>query len=138
MADKIDKEILKELQKDSRLSFAEIGRKINLSPSSVRERILKMENDGLIKRYSVVLDHKKLGYDLEVFLLIKVFHGNLKSFLKFVPKLDELESAYMITGNHSLLLKLILKDQLHLQKVIDQLIHFGDTQTMLTLTNVLD
>lgn len=138
MIDKIDRNILKELKKDSRLSFAEIGRKINLSPSSVRDRIIKMEDDGLIKKYSVVLEEKKLGNDLEVFLLIKVFHGNLKQFLKFVPKVDEIESAHRITGNHNLLLKLTLKDQLHLQRVIDQLMHFGDTQTMLILSNVID
>ena len=73
MVDAIDIQILGFLKDNSRLSFADLGRKINLSPSAVRERIQKMEDTGVIKKYGVQLDNVKLGYALEAFILLKVF-----------------------------------------------------------------
>ena len=73
MADTIDLQLLDILKENSRLSFADLGRKINLSPSAVRERIQKLEDTGVIKKYDIKIDHKKLGYELEAFILLKVF-----------------------------------------------------------------
>jgi len=136
MIDHIDNAILKELQKDARLSFAEVGRKIKLSPSAVRERILKMEDKGVIKKYGIEVDYPQLGYDLEAFILVKVFHGKLKLFLNVIPSIPEIEKAYRITGNQNIHLKVILKNQLHLQQLIDKLMPFGDTHTLLILSDV--
>ena len=138
MVDDIDNAILKELQKDSRLSFAEIGRQVGLSPSAVRDRILKMEDIGLIKKYRVELNQRLLGNDLEVFILVKVFHGKLKAFFKFIPNIPEIQNAYRITGNQNVHLKLVLKNQIHLQNIIDQIMLYGDTETMLILSDILD
>lgn len=136
MLDSKDKDILLELQKDSRLSFAEIGRKVSLSSSAVRDRILKMEDTGLIKKYSIELNQKCLGNDLEVFILVKVFHGKLKSFIKIVPQIPEIQHAYRVTGNQNILLKVILQNQVHLQNVIDNIMPYGDTETMLILSDI--
>ena len=136
MIDDIDRSILRALKKDSRLSYAEIGRIIRLSPSAVRERILKMEDNGLIKKYSIEIDYPQMGYDLEAFILVKVFHGKLKPFLKTIPTIPEVKKAYRITGNQNIHLKVVLKNQLHLQGLIDQLMPFGDTQTLLILSEV--
>ncbi len=136
MIDDIDISILNELKNDARLSFAEIGRIINLSASATRERILKMEDIGVIKNYSIEIDHSQLGYDLEAFILVKVFHGKLKSFIETVPKLKEIKSAYRITGNQNIHLKVVLKNQLHLQQLIDKLMSYGDTHTLLILSGI--
>lgn len=136
MVDDLDKSILNVLKADARLSFAEIGRKIHLSASAVRERILKMEDTGLIKKYSIAIDYAQLGYDLEAIILVKVFHGKLQAFLKLVPTLSEIKKAYRITGNQNVHLKVVLKNQLHLQQLIDQLMPYGDTHTLLILSEV--
>lgn len=136
MIDDIDRSILRALKKDSRLSYAEIGRIIKLSPSAIRERILKMEDNGLIKKYSIEIDYPQMGYDLEAFILVKVFHGKLKPFLKIIPTIPEVKKAYRITGNQNIHLKVVLKNQLHLQGLIDQLMPFGDTHTLLILSEV--
>ncbi|MCK8523484.1 AsnC family transcriptional regulator [Aquimarina sp. D1M17] len=136
MIDDIDVSILKQLQKDARLSFAEVGRTIKLSASAVRERILKMEDTGVIKKYGIEIDHSKVGYDLEAFILVKVFHGKLKLLLSTIPSISEIEKAYRITGNQNIHLKVILKNQLHLQQLIDKLMPFGDTHTLLILSDV--
>lgn len=137
MIDDIDQAILRELKVDSRLSFAEIGRKVKLSPSAVRDRVIKMEDIGLIKKYSIELNQKLLGNDLAVFIWVNVHHGKLKAFLKIIPQISEIQKAYRITGNQNIHLKVLLRNQIHLQNVIDQIMPYGDTQTMLILSDIL-
>ncbi len=136
MIDAIDRQIIEELNKNSRTSFADLGRKINLSPSSVRERVQKLEDNEIITKYSLQLNHSKLGYGLEVFIILKLFSGKLKIFISKVSEFKEVKEAYRITGSQNIHMKVILKDQLHLQQFIDQLIVYGDTTTHLILSEI--
>lgn len=136
MVDAIDKQLLYILKDNSRLSFAELGRKINLSPSAVRERIQKLEDAGIIKKYNIQIDNTKLGYDLEAFILIKVFPGQLKHVIEKITAFPEIQEAHRITGNQNLHLKVVVKNQLSLQKLLDQLMVFGDTNTFLILSEI--
>lgn len=134
MVDALDLKLLEVLKENSRLSFADLGRRISLSPSSVRERVQKMEDSGTIKKYSIQIDNKKLGYELEAFILLKVFPGLLKDALKRIKDFPEIKEAHRITGNQNLHLKVILKNQVELQGLLDKLMHFGDTNTLLILS----
>lgn len=136
MADGIDMQLLSILKENSRLSFADIGRKISLSPSAVRERIQKLEDTGIIKKYDIQLDNKKLGYELEAFVLLKVFPGLLKDVLKKIKDFPEVKEAHRITGNQNLHLRVILRNQIELQNLLDKLMLFGDTNTFLILSEV--
>jgi Lrp/AsnC family leucine-responsive transcriptional regulator len=136
MVDTIDEQILDILKDNSRLSFADLGRKINLSPSAVRERVQKMEDSGVIQKYDIQIDNKKLGYDLEAFILLKVFPGQLIHILKIIKNFPEVKEAHRITGNQNIHLRVVVKNQLHLQKLIDQLMIHGDTNTFLILSEV--
>jgi Lrp/AsnC family leucine-responsive transcriptional regulator len=136
MVDAIDKQLLDILKDNSRLSFADLGRKINLSPSAVRERVQKMEDIGVIQKYHIQIDNKKLGYELEAFILLKVFPGQLKHVLKKITDFPEIKEAHRITGNQNLHLKVVIKNQLCLQKLLDQLMIFGDTNTFLILSEI--
>ncbi len=136
MVDSIDMQLLNLLKENSRQSFADLGRKISLSPSSVRERIQKMEDTGLIKRYDIQIDYKKLGYELEAFILLKVFPGQLKDVLKKIKDFPEIKEAHRITGNQNLHLRVIFKNQIDLQNLLDKLMLFGDTNTFLILSEI--
>ena len=136
MVDNIDKQLLGILQQNSRLTFADLGRKINLSPSSVRERVQKLEETGVIQKYGVQVDNKKLGFDLEAFILLKVFPGQLKQVIEKISDYKEIREAHRITGNHNLHLKVIVENQISLQKLLDQLMIFGDTNTFLILSEL--
>jgi len=136
MVDDIDFKILRKLQSNSRLSFADLGRKINLSPSSVRERVQKMEDIGVIQKYNIQIGNKKLGYDIEAFILLKVFPGQLKHVIEKITDFEEIKEAHRITGNQNLHLKVVVKNQLCLQKLLDQLMIFGDTNTFLILSEI--
>lgn len=136
MIDIIDEKILSVLKENARISFAELGRKINLSPSAVRERVQKMEDIGVIEQYSLKIDHKKLGLDLEAFILLKVFPGRLKHVLEKISGFKEINETHRITGSQNLHLKVIVSDQICLQKLLDQLMEYGDTNTFLILSEV--
>ena len=136
MVDNIDKKIIEVLQQNSRASFVEIGKKISLSASSVRERIQKLEDLEIIKAYTLKLDHTKMGYGLEVFIMIKLFSGKLKSFMEAVNSFPEIKRASRITGSHNIHMKVVLKDQLHLQQFIDKLINYGEPTTHLILSEL--
>lgn len=136
MVDSIDHKLINVLKENSRLSFAEIGRKINLSPSAVRERVQKLEVSGIIKKYTIELNHPSLGYDIEAFILLKVFQGRLKQTIADITAFPEVVEAHRITGSENIHLKVLLPNQLSLQKLLDKLMIYGDTNTFLILSKL--
>lgn len=136
MMDKQDERILDILKGNARISFADLGRIIDLSPSAVRERMQKMEDAGIIKGYEAVLDTRKLGFELEAFMLFKVFPGQLKNVISLIKDFPEIKEAHRITGSQNIHLKIVVKNQFHLQKLLDQLMVYGDTTTYLILSEI--
>lgn len=136
MIDSIDEQLLAILKDNSRISFADLGRKINLSPSAARERVQKLEDFGVIQKYDIKIDNKKMGNDIEAFILLKVFPGQLRSIIEKISNFPEIQEAHRITGNQNLHLKVVVKNQHSLQKLLDQLMLFGDTNTFLILSEI--
>lgn len=136
MVDSIDTKIINILNKNARSGYAEIGKKIHLSPSSVRERIKKLEDTGVIKAYTLSLDQTLLGNNLEVFIMLKISSGMFKTALIEINSYPEVKEAFRITGQHNIHMKVALRDQLHLQQFVDKLIHFGEPTTHLILSRV--
>lgn len=138
MVDAIDLKIIGRLQINSRASLVEIGKQIGLSPSSVRERILKLEETNVIKAYKIQLDHSKLGFGLEVMIMLKIFSGKMMIFNEQVKDFREINELYRITGPHNIFMKVVLKDQSHLQQFIDRLLIYGEPTTHLILSDFND
>lgn len=136
MVDATDLKIIEILKSNSRLSFADIGKKIFLSPSSVRERIKKLEDSGVIRGYTLRLDQALMGNNLEVFIMLKIFSGKFKSALSELESYPEVKEAYRVTGQHNFHIRVALRDQLHLQQFIDKLVNFGEPTTHLILSRV--
>ncbi|MHB1197787.1 MAG: Lrp/AsnC family transcriptional regulator, partial [Lutibacter sp.] len=114
MVNNIDVQIINLLKQNSRFSFAEIGRKIFLSPSSVRERIQKLEDLGVIKSYNVQVNHVLMGNGLQVFILLKIFDGKLENLISDINSFSEVQEVFRITGPYNIHMKVVLQDQLHL------------------------
>ncbi|MEM3881406.1 MAG: Lrp/AsnC family transcriptional regulator [Candidatus Bathyarchaeia archaeon] len=93
-----DKKILENLLRDARLSSRQIAKNVGVSVGTVLSRIKKMEEDGLIKGYSAVLDHEKLGYELTVVTEITVSKGKLVEMENEVAKLPGVCCVYDVTG----------------------------------------
>jgi Lrp/AsnC family leucine-responsive transcriptional regulator len=136
MVSDIDLKIINILKKNARVSFAEIGREIALSPSSIRERIQKLEDLEVIKSYNIKLDHGMLGNVLEVFIMLKIFDGKLKFILTEITTYPEVLEVFRITGPYNIHMRVALRDQLHLQQFIDKLIIYGSPTTYLILSEL--
>jgi DNA-binding Lrp family transcriptional regulator len=94
----IDVKILKCLLEDARLSSRQIAKNVGVSIGTVLSRVKKMEDVGLIKGYSVTLDHEKLGYHLTVVTEITVSKGKLLETEREVAKIPGVCGVYDVTG----------------------------------------
>lgn len=138
MLDEYNLKIIESLRKNSRSSYAEIGREIHLSPSSVRERVQFLIDTGTIKGFSVVIDQDQLGFGLQAFILVKLFSGKLKNFISIANQFKEVQRCYRITGQQNVMLEVLLRDQKHLQDFLDIIMVYGDTTSYLVLSEVDD
>ncbi len=135
--DDLNWRILVALQRNARASYSSIGRRIGLTPPAIAERVKKMEDTGIVERYTARVSHNKLGYQLKAIITLKAFMGKLKPFLQKVKMLDEVVNCYRITGNENIIMEVILRDQFHLEKFIDMLIQYGETRTNIILSDVI-
>lgn len=135
--DDLNWKILECLQANARESFANIGRKVGLTPPAVAERIKKLEDHEILTCYHAVLSHAKTGHALRAIITLRAFMGKLKPFLLMVPTLKEVINCYRITGNENIIMEVVLIDQFHLEKFIDKLIQYGETRTHIILSDVV-
>ena len=109
--DKLDLNIIKALQNNSRKPFLEIARELNISGGTVHARLSKLEKVGVIKGYSLILDEKKVG--LGICCLVGI---TLKSTYEYKKVLEQLKAhreivdAWYTTGTFSLILKVLSED----------------------------
>lgn len=148
--DKIDTQILEILQKDSNQTTKGIAEQLSMTTSPVFERIKKLEKEGYIKKYVAVLDNKKIGLKLTVFIGITL-QGHTRSYLeKFVKEINnfsEIVECHRVSGNFDYLLKLVVEDieayETFIISKLTLLPYLGNVQSLITLstgkeTNELD
>ncbi len=148
--DKIDTQILEILQKDSNQTTKGIAEQLSMTTSPVFERIKKLEKEGYIKKYVAVLDNKKIGLKLTVFIGITL-QGHTRSYLeKFVKEINnfpEIVECHRVSGNFDYLLKLVVEDieayETFIISKLTLLPYLGNVQSIITLstgkeTNELD
>ncbi|WP_370571507.1 Lrp/AsnC family transcriptional regulator [Phaeobacter sp. SYSU ZJ3003] len=106
--DEIDLKILKELQRDARLSHQDLSERVGLSPSPVARRIRAMEDAGVIKGYTANVDEAQMGFGFSVFVSVKLDHqidDRLVSFERAVAHYPEVMDCWLMTGSRDYLLR---------------------------------
>jgi Lrp/AsnC family leucine-responsive transcriptional regulator len=136
--DQTNWKILKCLQENSRRSNTDIARFVGISSPAVAERIKKMEDARVIEGYSAKISYFETGHQLKAFISLRAFMGRLKPFMKKVESFKEVIHCYRITGNENIVMEVVLNDQRHLEKFIDQLITYGETKTHIVLSHLVD
>lgn len=119
--DKIDVAILRELQQNSRIPNTEIGRRIGLSQPAVHTRVSRLENLGLIKAYTTLLDHMALGYELTCIIMVTMqvhSYEIFEEFQKHIITLPEVLECYHLTGQYDYMMKVIVRDRLQLENLV--------------------
>jgi Lrp/AsnC family leucine-responsive transcriptional regulator len=109
MIDNIDREILNIIQKDARISNAEIARQVELAPSAVLERVRKLEERGVIRGYSADIDPKVLGYGLTAIIAVRTSEcgAGVGEQLAAVPEVQEIHE---VAGDDCFYIKVRTRD----------------------------
>lgn len=111
--DAIDRKILAALQADGRKSIAELSGEVGLSPSPCLRRVKALEEEGLIARYAAVLDQRKAGLPVSVFVSIKLERQQeeaLDAFSAAIRGWPEVLECYLMTGPRDYLLRVVAAD----------------------------
>lgn len=144
MIDDKDIKILDLLKSDAKLTTKQISKKILLPITTVHNRIKKLENLGVIKNYSVIIDHKKLGKSISAYILMninyvylkekKITQHQLAQQLSSHPMVDKIS---MVTGETDMILRVIVNDVSQLDDFVTKYLRNIDgvqrTKTMLVL-----
>jgi DNA-binding Lrp family transcriptional regulator len=96
--DETDVKILRNLLSDARMSYRKVAEEIGVSPPTVLARVEKLESDGIIRSYSTLLDHEKLGYDLTAIIEITATKGKIVDLERQIAKFPNVCAVYDITG----------------------------------------
>lgn len=111
--DEIDKKLLNILQTNSRVTIRELSEQLHLSTTPIHERIKKLEKGGFIKQYITLVDPKKIGKKLIVYISVslnKHTKDDIEEFEEQMHKMDEVMEAYYISGSSDFLLKVYCND----------------------------
>src|SRR5262245_45433653 len=129
--DETDRRIIGELSSDGRVSFAELGRRVNLSPPAVAERVQRLERAGVIVGYRAEIDPRALGYPLTAIVRVKPAPGQLKRIPELAETIPQVGECHRITGEDCFYLKLYLRSIDELSEILDEFLSFGETTTSL-------
>lgn len=108
--DRVDYEILTELQKDARIPYLELARKLLVSGGTIHQRIDKMKQAGVIKGSKIQINLKGLGYDVVAFLGVHLSDASvIESVIEQMRKIPEIIEVHYTTGHYGLLVKVQMK-----------------------------
>lgn len=135
MIDQIDWKILKEMQENGRITFAELGRRVGLTTPAVIERVRKLEDAEIITGYRAQIDTAKVGLPITAFIRMSIVGVEFKQIVDIVNETTEVLECHRGTGNDSFIIKVAVSDVEHLQTIIDKLTPYGVTTTSIVLSS---
>jgi len=135
MTDDIDRKLLKELQQDARMSFAELGRRIGLTTPAVIERVRKLEDAGIITGYRAEIDTARIGLPITAFIRMSITGVDYSHIIEVAQESKEVLECHRGTGGDSFIMKVAVSSVEHLQEMIDRLTPYGITTTTIVLSS---
>lgn len=140
--DDIDKNILKRLQTNSRITISDLSAEISLSVPAIRERLKKLETSGAIKQYTAILDPAIFNKHLMALIFLRFNSPKLgDKFTSFAHTEKEIKECYYITGDFDYCLKIVTKDTSTLESLLARIKNMPGitkTQTIVMLSTIID
>jgi Lrp/AsnC family transcriptional regulator, leucine-responsive regulatory protein len=127
--DQTDRKIIGVLGTDGRIPLAELGRRVNLSPPAVAERVQRLEHARVITGYRAIIDPSALGYQLTAIVRVKPTPGQLPRVPELALQIPEVAECHRITGEDCFYLKMHLRSIEELTTVLDRFLAHGETTT---------
>jgi Lrp/AsnC family transcriptional regulator, leucine-responsive regulatory protein len=138
LMDSYGRKLLQELQVNARLSLAELGRRIGLSPTATAERLKQMEEIGILRGYTVEIDREALGLEVLAFIRMSCAGQNYYRLLEYVNTLEEVRECHHLTGGDDFLLKVTTTNMADLEALIEALLPYGNPVTSLVLSSPVE
>ena len=142
--DAIDRQILKELQADGRMTNVELARRVGISAPPCLRRVRALQEAGYIKGYRALLDEKKLGFEVTAFAMVHLSsqaEADLAAFEDFARGQPLVRECWMLSGEVDFLLKCVAPSLTAFQALVTELTgapHVRNVKTSLTLRNSKD
>ncbi len=127
--------LLRELQQDGRVSFAELARRVGLSTPAVAERVRNLEAAGIVRGYRAEIDLAKVGLPILAVVRMSVMGDVLSRITAMARELPEVLECHRATGVDSFIMKVAVASVEHLEKLIDRLTPSGTTSTSIVLSS---
>ncbi len=141
--DAIDIRILRELQRDGRITNVELSERVGISAPPCLRRVRKLEEAGIIEGYHALLNAPKLGFDLVAFCMVGLKHqseSNLKAFAAVTESWPVVRQAWMVSGDSDFLLHCVAENLTKFQDFVIEVLtandHVHTVRTMLTIRQV--
>ncbi|GAB4575021.1 MAG: Lrp/AsnC family transcriptional regulator [Anaerolineae bacterium] len=135
LLDAVGWRILRALQENARISFAELGRQVGLSSPAVAERVRKLEDAGIITGYHAAIDLARIGQPITAIVLVGNPGDRSDQVTALVARMPEILECHRITGNDSFVMKVAVASVEHLEQVIRTIEPYGRTTTSLILSS---
>jgi Lrp/AsnC family transcriptional regulator, leucine-responsive regulatory protein len=138
LLDDVGWHLLKLLQEQARLSFKELGQRVGLAPSSVADRIHRMEEAKILLGYHAEVNLEQIGLRVLAFIRMNTAGQNSARIAAYLHDMPEVLECYRLTGSETFIMKVCTPSVKELETLIDQLSQFGEPTTSLVLSIPLD
>jgi Lrp/AsnC family transcriptional regulator, leucine-responsive regulatory protein len=135
LLDQTGKKLLSALQENARLSFAELGRRIGLSPAATAERLRRLEEAGVIKGYRVEIDRESLGMAILAVIRLSCDGAMYRPFLKAVQTMETVLECHHVAGGDAFILKVAAASVEQLERLVEKLLNFGVPTTSIVFSS---
>jgi len=130
--DEVDKAILKELISNARLSFREIAKRVGVSTATVANKVRKMEEEGVIRGYTALVDLEKLGYDVTALIEVVISKGKVADVEEEIAKMPNVQAVYDVTGQSDAIVLARFKSRAELSKFLKKLLSMEYVERTIT------
>ncbi|MGA2271198.1 MAG: Lrp/AsnC family transcriptional regulator [Bryobacteraceae bacterium] len=135
LLDETGRKLLSVLQENARLSYAELGRRIGLSPAATAERLKRMEDAGVITGYRVDIDREALGLPILAIIRMSCDGARYRPFLKAVKGFQNVVECHHVAGGDAFILKVVAHSVEELEGLVEKLLEHGVPTTSIVFSS---
>ena len=136
--DHIDREILKMLQENARMSLKDIAKQVFLSSPAVSVRIYNLVESGYIEGFHAQINPQVMGYHIKAFINLEVTPQDKKQFYPFIKECKNVVECNCVTGDYSMLLEVLFHSTAELDQFIGELQEYGRTNTLIVFSTSVE
>jgi Lrp/AsnC family transcriptional regulator, leucine-responsive regulatory protein len=134
--DNIDFQILRLLSENSRIQWKDLGEQIHMTGQAVGNRIKKLEDCGVIKAYSLIVDEMKIGLTFTAFVIIYMKTTKHDLFIRFINEQKEVIEAHRVSGEGCYHLTIKVSSQEQLNLFLNRILEYGNYSLYLSIQEV--